>query len=150
MRTFTFTVPGRPVGKQSVRVTGIKTAKNGHKYIGRYFPPETTNFTATVKMAARQAGVELMERCRMDVEIGITVKVKAATSRTPEKLSEPLVRPDRDNVNKSIGDALMHIAYVDDKHILDGETRYVWTRGPAFTRITLTEVDWADYIEGVE
>lgn len=145
-KSYKFTVPGRAVGKESVRTTGIKTAKDGHQYISKYFPTKTTNFVATVKMAAKQAGVKLMERCLMNVEIGIPVTVKKFKTR-PDEYHEPLVRPDRDNVNKSICDALTHIAYADDKHILGGETRYVWTRGAAFTRVTLVEVQWEDYIE---
>jgi Holliday junction resolvase RusA-like endonuclease len=147
-RVFTFTIPGRAVGKESVRVTGAKIAKDGHPYVQRYFPDKTKNFVALVKMAAKQAGIPMMERVKMDIEIGIPARIKGATARTPEQILEPMVRPDRDNVGKSINDALTGIAFKDDKHVIDGNTRYVFTKADqAFTRVTLREVDWTEYIE---
>jgi len=146
-RTYTFDIPTRAVGKQSVRVGQIKYRKDGQPYVPRYFPRETTNFTALVKMAAKQAGVQMMDRCRMDVFIYLPMTVKKH-GKKPETYHECLVRPDRDNVNKSIGDALKGIAFADDKYIMEGKTSYRFIKGrQAFTRVMLWEVGWEEYIE---
>jgi Holliday junction resolvase RusA-like endonuclease len=102
-----------------------------------------------VKLAAQHAGVELVERVKVDIAICLPMNVKHFKTK-PDVYSEPLVRPDRDNVSKSIGDALQGILVRDDKHILDGRSYYVWLRNPNAqpkTIITITEVDWKDYIE---
>ena len=145
-RSWEFIVPGRSVGKQSVRVAQ-KTTKSGRPYVGRYFQPKTSEFIARVKLFANCAHVPMLDRCRIRIEICLPLTRKHFKTK-PTEYSEPLVRPDEDNVSKSIKDALKGIAYRDDKHVMGRIIYYVFTfEEKASTNIIIEEVDWKEYIE---
>lgn len=109
-----FEILGKPYGKGRPRFT-----RNGHTYT----PAETTNYENLVRLAYQQAGCEKLEG-----EIVATIKAvyPIPKSTSKKKRAEmlavnirPTVKPDCDNIAKTILDALNKIAYDDDNQVID-------------------------------
>lgn len=113
MKTFTFTVPGPPVGKERPR-------KGQHGNF--YTPPKTKAYEEQIAMFAKAEGVTSTDKiCHLDVkwrtdpetgEQELEVSL-VQTDDTPLKKR----RPDGDNVLKAIGDALQGVGYENDSQI---------------------------------
>ena len=108
-----FEILGKPYGKGRPRFT-----RNGHTYT----PAETTNYENLVRLAYQQAGCEKLEG-----EIVATIKAvyPIPKSTSKKKRAEmlavnirPTVKPDCDNIAKTILDALNKIAYDDDSQVV--------------------------------
>lgn len=111
--TATFTVTGKPIGKQRPRVTRH----------GTYTPKETKDYEKAVQWA-------YMMQCQgamfPDVSLMVTIDAyfpipKSASKKKHERMRDglirPKVKPDADNVAKAICDALNGQAYHDDAQI---------------------------------
>lgn len=118
-QTVTFTIPGKPFGKQRPRATRM----------GRiYTPAETVRFEQVVG----QIGIEHFP-APLTGPVRLTV---IATFQTPpswpkKKRAEHLHRPhcqkpDLDNCIKAIEDGLNRIAWVDDSQVCEVIARKVW------------------------
>lgn len=129
-------IPGRPVGKQSAQVTRK----------GAFIPDKSRNFMASVGQYAADAGVEVLDYCRVDIHICLPVRLKVYKTKDDVEL-EPKVRPDEDNVRKTVKDGLEGIAYVNDKNVVWGECGYHFINHDLmpFTRVIITECHWTDY-----
>ena len=147
--SWTFIVPGRPVGNQSKQSATVM--KNGRPITIHYTPNKTRNFHALVTMCALAAQLPKLDYAIVDIAICIPCRVKRYKTRADEWL-EPKVRPDRDNVAKIVGDALQGIAYLNDKNIQDGRTyyKYLPPDQQPYTEITIRETDWHHYIHNSE
>ena len=140
MKRFTFTVPGKPVGKMRHR------SFTRGKFTSTYTPKPTVEYEKRVKQCAIDAGVELMERVEVNLLIVIPCRWKRYKTK-PDILLEPLSRSDDDNIEKSIKDALKGVAYKDDKHSLSGYKRFGFSkRGDCYVKVVLKEVKWENYI----
>lgn len=103
-----FVVNGKPIGKQRPR-----TVHN--KYTGKtltYTPDKTKAYENEVAKAYRRKSSDTFKNA---VSVNIIVFVKQ-----PKKLtySNPTVKPDIDNIAKTILDGLNGIAYSDDKQVV--------------------------------
>lgn len=117
--TYKIVIPGKPVGKQRPKAT-----IRGH-HAGVYTPKETKAYERYVVAMFLQA-----YPCARPLEGEIKGKIKAfypipqSTSKKRKTAMldgsiRPMVKPDLDNVEKIIYDALNGIAYTDDSHITE-------------------------------
>ena len=119
--TITFTVPGKPQGKGRHRFT-----KGGHTYT----PQKTADYEALIKrMYLLQNGLLFEGAVKLSVLILYPIP-----NRTPKLTRQQMIagdirptkKPDGDNVEKAVADALNKIAYLDDSQIIEArwEKRY--------------------------
>ena len=109
-----FTVPGRPVPKERPRFN----TRTRHAYT----PPRTQAYEAMVGWHARVARVMLTEK-------PIILRVRAYTHTKNHG--------DIDNIAKAVADALIGIAYVDDKQVQRIEAE--WSLGEDRVEIEIEE-----------
>ena len=140
MKRFTFKVLGKPVGKQRIKIT------TRGKFPHAYTPAKTVDYESRIKQCAIDAGVEIMERVKVDLMIVIPCGWKTYKLK-PNQPLEPLARPDGDNVLKSILDACQGVAFVNDKHVMESYVRWGFSRqNNSYVKVTITEVNWINYL----
>lgn len=139
---YCFTIPGRPIGKQRPKVTVRGNFPHA------YTPEKTTNYENFVKLIYERevllrggsplTGAILVQiDVNLDVPCSFSRKKKAAAVR--HELF-PTVKPDADNIAKTICDALNGIAYTDDKQIVSLAVNKFYTDGAPFTAVRIQEV----------
>lgn len=115
----TFTIPGKPFGKQRPRAT-----RQGRMYT----PAQTVAFETVV----RQIGIENFPTPMVGpVRVTIIATFIPAASWSKAKRAENLHRPhtqkpDLDNCAKAILDGLNRIAFADDGQVAEISARKVW------------------------
>lgn len=119
MARIEFTVPGQPVGKGRARVST-------HGGFARAYTPEKTAvYENLVKLSYMQAVADKPLK-KLAGAIGIQIFAYYAMPKSFSKKKRnaamrgdvmPLVKPDLDNVIKSVCDGLNGVAYDDDKQI---------------------------------
>lgn len=124
----TFTAYCDPVGKARPRVT-----RTGHVYT----PKRTTNFEAEIARAARP---HFDAPLSAPVRVTIWATFKPAKSWSKAKTASAMhgphtQKPDLDNVEKAVLDALNGIAFTDDSLVAEKSARKVW--GPV-ARVVVT------------
>ena len=133
-----FKIPGKAQAKQRPRMgrSGIV-----------YTPKETLVYENYVKMCytdnAKQFGWLPYEN-QVRAEIEVLVAVPKSDSKTKKKakiegMIRPTVKPDCDNLAKSILDSLNGLAYHDDKQVVDLFVKKYYAEN-AEVRVRLTEV----------
>lgn len=129
--TITFTVPAVPVAQPRPRAT---QGHNGHARMhevtsiknpitGERKPHPIAAFKATVRQAFEKAhsGAPLQGPLRVNV-IAIFPRPKSMLWKTRPMPREPhTIKPDRDNLDKAVLDALKSLAWVDDCQVCAGE-----------------------------
>lgn len=127
-------IPGKPVGKQRAR-----TLKSGFSYT----PDKTVNYENLVKLIYRESGGGYMEgplKARVKIVYDIP---KSTSKKNREKMMAgelfPTKKPDIDNVQKIIFDALNGIAYKDDTQIILVEAWKQYGEQP-YVEVSLEEV----------
>jgi len=114
MSTYTFTIPGMPVGKERPRKG---------KY-GFYTPAKTKAYEEQVQLFLREECPEIeptLNICYLDIkwrkrsdgEEELEVNLHQTDDLPPRERK----RPDGDNIQKIVADALNGIAYHDDSQI---------------------------------
>lgn len=129
LKTFTFFVPGLPVAQPRTKATARKGTDG--KFHGAVYTPSLANgWKATVALAARQAGVipslEAVEmkatfffpRPKSHYRTNGTLKANAPKRHTK--------KPDRDNLEKAVMDAMKGIAWIDDSQSDIGRVEKRW------------------------
>lgn len=118
MSTITFTVPGQPVGKGRPRVS----RRGGFSRM--YTPEQTVNYEGLVRLAAHQAmaGRPMLLEA-VEVELDIAVQIPASWSKKKQAAAlagavHPTTKPDIDNVEKAIFDALNGTTWKDDVQVV--------------------------------
>jgi len=113
-----FTIPGVPVGKGRPRFS-----RQGGK-VRTHTPEKTVNYESLVRLAASQAmaGHDLLTR-PVSLFLTMHMPIPASWSKRRHELAArgligATVKPDLDNVCKSIADAMNGIVYLDDKLIV--------------------------------
>lgn len=110
-----FEVLGKPYGKGRPRFM-----RNGHTYT----PSETTNYENLVKLSFQQQ----TDRTKFDGEVSARIIAvypipkSASKKKQAEMLTgdiRPTVKPDCDNIAKTILDALNNIAFADDSQVVE-------------------------------
>ena len=133
-----FKIPGKAQAKQRPR-----TGRSGIVYT----PKETLVYENYVKMCysdyANQFGWLPYEN-QVRAEIEVLVAVPKSDSKTKKKakiegMIRPAVKPDCDNLAKSILDSLNGLAYQDDKQVVELSIKKYYAEN-AEVRVRLTEV----------
>ena len=127
-------IPGKPTGKQRAR-----TLKTGFSYT----PEKTINYENLIKLIYRESGGGYMEG-PLKAQVKIVFDIPKSTSKkNREKMMAgelfPTKKPDIDNVQKIIFDALNGIAYKDDTQIILVEAWKKYGEQP-YVEVTLEEV----------
>lgn len=115
-----FKVPGTPVGKGRPRVS-----TRGGKFAKMYTPEKTASYENLVALAAQEAmaGRALIDG-PVDVELVILLPVPASWSKKKQAAAlsgqvYPTKKPDIDNVEKAIFDAVNGVVWHDDVQVCD-------------------------------
>ena len=133
-----FKIPGKAQAKQRPRM-----GRSGVVYT----PKETLIYENYVKMCysdyANQFGWLPYEN-QVRAEIEVLVAVPKSDSKTKKKakiegMIRPAVKPDCDNLAKSILDSLNGLAYHDDKQVVELSVKKYYAEN-AEVRVRLTEV----------
>ncbi|MDB8554089.1 RusA family crossover junction endodeoxyribonuclease [Turicibacter sanguinis] len=112
-----FKIPGKVQAKQRPRLSK-----------GRIYTPQpTVNYENYVKWCysdyANQYGLKPIQGAiKAEIEVFMPIAKSDSKKKKEAKLSgkiRPTVKPDNDNIAKSVLDALNGLAYVDDKQIVD-------------------------------
>lgn len=141
MKSYTFTIPGPPVGKQETQVfTGRR--KDGSTFRMGVKPQKSRNYHARVVQFASEAGIELMPFVSLEVVVAMPMTVAKKRKTKPDVWKPPGVRPDCDNVKKIVKDALQGIAYKNDKQVIIEYCCYEWLEPDTqpCTRVTVREI----------
>ena len=120
-----FTVYGKIQGKARPRFTRQCLA---------YTPKKTVEYENIVKDCYVLSGGINYDTA--PIQIKITAYYKKAKSN---KMLQPVLKPDIDNIAKIICDALNGIAYKDDKQIVSLTALKVWTDGIERVEVELNE-----------
>jgi Holliday junction resolvase RusA-like endonuclease len=115
----TFIVPGEPQGKGRPR----STIRGGH--VATYTPQKTVSYEGTIAVAAQMAmrGQPLFDGpCA--VSLNIFMSVPASWSRRKRLLALggdllPTKKPDADNIEKVVFDAMNGVVWRDDSQVVD-------------------------------
>lgn len=126
----TFTIPGKPFGKQRHRTT--RTGRT-------YTPKETVAFENVVRSYALEHFAAPIEGA---VKVTVFASFETAASWSKKKTSAYLGRyhlqkPDSDNIAKAIKDGLNRIAYTDDSQVAWLDVRKIW--GPESKTVITVE-----------
>lgn len=121
-------VPGHPVGKGRARsvLRGFKTTATGKRapVIGHYTPDKTRTWEGIARTLAMNAlRGRLPTREPVLLHLRITLPVPASWPQWKQALAldgriAPTVKPDADNVEKAVKDALNGVAWHDDCQVV--------------------------------
>lgn len=125
-----FSIPGAPVGKARPRVT----TQGGHPHA--YTPPKTASYERLVRETYKlsfpgqkplEGPLELVLRAYMPIPESWPQSKKA---KALSEMIQPTVKPDIDNIVKSVMDGLNGTAYEDDKQIMFVQAKKVYSMMP--------------------
>lgn len=143
MKSITFSIPGPPQGKARPKVVR-------NKYTGKsmsYTPDKTVAYEELTRLRYRAAahGFIYPEGAYLRVTIlaGYPVPKSASKKKRAEMLAEeirPDKKPDIDNIQKIIMDALNGIAYPDDKQVIQSVSEKKYVDGAGETLVRLQEI----------
>lgn len=111
-----FQVIGKPRGKARPRFDG--------RHKRTFTPSSTAEYERLVRQAYISSGGYLLSETA-PIKIMIVAQFKKAVS---SKKEAPTMKPDNDNIEKAVCDALNGIAYKDDSQIVHSEVRKVWAK----------------------
>ena len=133
-----FFVKGQPIGKQRPRFA----LKGGR--VQAYTPPKSVHYERQIGRAYKAAGGTMFPAdipLKVTIRIGLRMPQSASVKRKEAMrcgLIRPLVKPDTDNVIKSVLDGLNGVAYADDKQVTNIRAVKVYDEEPHIT-VTITE-----------
>lgn len=118
----TFVVAGQPTAKGRPRAF----VRNGQ--IGMRTPDQTVAYERAIGYAARpHFRTPIDGPVRLDIVAIFAMPVSWSKKRRAEESGGwHTSKPDRDNIEKAIKDALNGIAWVDDRQVADGSCLKVW------------------------
>lgn len=124
VNAITFRVPACPVAQPRQRHRIVANVKN--TFVQNYTPTKhpVTAFKATVRLAAAAAytGEPIYGPVRMDVTFVLPFTgTRRKTKPNPRRWHTK--KPDRDNLEKALLDALKGLVIADDKQVCCGEVR---------------------------
>lgn len=134
-----FTVAGDPVGQGRPRF-----ARQG-RFVHTYDPPKSREYKAKIAQSFQQAymGEPLTKPVKISIRAVFRVPKSYSKARTKACLEGrewPTKKPDADNIEKGVYDALNGLAYADDKQIVMTNTVKVY--GPkAMVEIMIEELE---------
>jgi len=126
-----FTIPGTPVAKARARSGRTKTGSTVH-----YTPKNTAYYENLAKMCAYDA-MNKYDKLTGPVQVVITCYLPIPKSFSKKKREMavnnkifPIIKPDVDNLAKSICDAMNGIVYDDDKQIVRAQITKLYGIAP--------------------
>ncbi len=128
---YNITVEGEPFGKQRPKAQ-IRYSRAGKAFAHIYTPSETTAHENMIKALVR-AGVGGIDPVDGEVEVHLVIYHAIPSSWSLKKQAaardgefRPVTKPDGDNVEKLVWDALCDIIYNGDQQVVkwSGEKRY--------------------------
>lgn len=131
-----FFVSGKPQGKARPRFS----RRSGHTYT----PQKTVDYESRIREAFLEAGGEKLERnCYVSVSVTAYFPIpqswpKIKRAWAEERIIEPGVKPDADNILKAVLDALNGVAYEDDSQVILVKVWKTYSTTPGL-RITVGE-----------
>ena len=131
-----FTIPGSPVAKARPRF--VRTPK----FVRTYTPKKSLNFEQMVSSYAHQA-MSIKELQMLDRPIALTIdfffsRPKSRRRKKTAGLTMPrIVKPDIDNLIKSILDGLNKMAFLDDAQVWNVHVRKFEVDDMPRTEITI-------------
>lgn len=125
----TFTIPGKPFGKQRPRAT-----RQGRMYT----PAETVAFETVVRqIAVERFAAPMVGPVRVSVVAVFAPAESWSKKKRAAHLGRPHIqKPDCDNCAKAVLDGLNRIAFADDSQVAEISARKVWG-DVAETRVTV-------------
>jgi Holliday junction resolvase RusA-like endonuclease len=129
----TFFIPGEPVAKGRPRAFKMH---NGH--IGTYTPDKTAEYEAKARYYAAQTKPEKL----LDGPLAVTMQFAMTRPKsTPKGRTYPTVKPDLDNLEKAVLDAMNGLIYTDDSRVvLKRSSKEYALNGDAGVRVTVEEI----------
>lgn len=132
-----FCVPGKPMGKERPR----------NRRIGKisitYTPKKTLDYEDKVKNAyLNSVGNIKLNGAIEGIVVGVFEPPKSVSKKERQRLLEQenyLKKPDCDNIEKIIYDALNNVAFNDDSHVCDSRTKKIYGE-ESMVRINLKEI----------
>ncbi|MGB9780636.1 RusA family crossover junction endodeoxyribonuclease [Caldanaerobacter sp.] len=126
MNRITLTIPGKPLGKQRPRVL-----KNGITYT----PKETVDYETFIKELYVMRHFHKQFQGPLKLTITAYFPIPSSASKKKKELMlagiiRPTIKPDWDNIGKIVTDALNHLAYDDDKQIVEAIVRKFYSDEP--------------------
>lgn len=126
VRSISFSVPGEPAGKGRPRFT-----RTGHPYT----PGKTESYESLVRLAYGECGMVFPKGVPVCVRITACFGIpkSAAKKRRAMMIAgdiAPTKKPDFDNIQKIICDALNGFAYHDDSQIVKADIEKVYSTTP--------------------
>ena len=137
--TFKFTVPGKPMGKQRPKAT------SKGRFTKVYTPKETISYENLVIAMFQQTypnAKPLEGEVRGCIKAFYPIPQSVSKKRKQamlEGMIRPQIKPDLDNIEKIVYDALNGIAYTDDSHITEMTISKHYSVSPR-VEITIEEV----------
>lgn len=134
-RSISFSVPGEPVGKGRPRFT-----RTGHPYT----PGKTESYESLVRLAYGECGMVFPKGVPVRVKITAYFGIPKSASKKRRAVMMaggivPTKKPDFDNIQKIICDALNGVAYHDDSQIVKADIEKVYSTTP---RVEVTVAAW--------
>lgn len=111
--TVTITVIGKAVAKQGSQSRLVSSSQGD--FIQQYTPEHVTNWAAYVKLVAASQRREPL----WDGPIRVTMLVKKLRPKAHKKRVFCHTKPDLDNIEKNMYDALQGVIYANDARIVD-------------------------------
>lgn len=129
------TVPGQPMGKQRSRGRNIQT-KDGRNFNINYTPKKTVNYETLIQelfITNYPAFVPLTGAISIDVMAYLSIPV--SKSKKQKELMRngkvlPTTRPDVDNIQKIVFDALQKLAFLNDSQIIRSSVKKIYSDQP--------------------
>ncbi len=134
-RSISFSVPGEPVRKGRPRFT-----RTGHPYT----PGKTGSYESLVRLAYGGSGTIFPKGVPVRVKITAYFGIPKSASKKRRAMMiagdiAPTKKPDFDNIQKIICDALNGVAYHDDSQIVKADIEKVYSTTP---RVEVTVAAW--------
>jgi Holliday junction resolvase RusA-like endonuclease len=124
MQTIKIFIPGQPQGKERAR-SRIITSRSGKQFTSHYTPSKTR---AHEKRIAQLAAEAMQRRMIIDgpveLELKMAFEVPASWPQWKRDMAlrgeiVPTVKPDSDNIEKSIKDGMNKIVWLDDCQVTE-------------------------------
>jgi len=146
-----FTVPGEPRGKARHR-SRMVTPKEGKGFIHNYNDTDDPNVAYVgfvEEHYQRSEGPKFSGPIRVDIIAYFRIAASDSGLEKNRKLSgmkRPAKKPDKDNIDKLVFDALNKTGFADDASIVDGRTQKVYGNFPRIEVLitTLNEAEGLD------
>ena len=138
-RSVTFTFNIEPTGKGRPRGRVAMSKATGRQFVQEYTPAPTAHAEAVIRAQVADCG-EFFEAgvpLRLDAEF-----VVARPPSIPKKRRYPVTKPDLDNYEKLLADALERFIYANDAQIVEAHKRKTYGPVPCI-HVRLSELDGA-------